>query len=142
MNSVLQAFADWLRGCPLLADQRLNANYLGAEPVEYAIIEAPTTPVLQSYLDGSSIRQRAVAITAVKDYSSDLLQQLAETGFWEAFAQWVETQNEAETLPDLGDGKTSLAVEVSATHYLLQTTAQTARYQIQLLLTYEQEPFS
>ncbi len=142
MNSVLQAIADWLRGCPLLADQRLNVNYLGAEPVEYAIIEAPTTPVLQSYLDGSSIRQRAVAITAVKDYSSDLLQQLAETGFWEAFAQWVETQNEAETLPDLGDGKTSLAVEVSATHYLLQTTAQTARYQIQLLLTYEQEPFS
>lgn len=142
MNSVLQAFADWLRGCPLLADQRLNVNYLGAEPVEYAIIEAPTTPVLQSYLDGSTIRQRAVAITAVKDYSSDLLQQLAETGFWEAFAQWVETQNEAETLPDLGDGKTSLAVEVSATHYLLQTTAQTARYQIQLLLTYEQEPFS
>lgn len=142
MNSVLQAFADWLRGCPLLADQRLNVNYLGAEPVEYAIIEAPTTPVLQSYLDGSSIRRRAVAITAVKDYSSDLLQQLAETGFWEAFAQWVETQNEAETLPDLGDGKTSLAVEVSATHYLLQTTAQTARYQIQLLLTYEQEPFS
>ena len=142
MNSVLQAFADWLRGCPLLADQRLNVNYLGAAPVEYAIIEAPTTPVLQSYLDGSTIRQRAVAITAVKDYSSDLLQQLAETGFWEAFAQWVETQNEAETLPDLGDGKTSLAVEVSATHYLLQTTAQTARYQIQLLLTYEQEPFS
>lgn len=142
MSSVLQAIADWLRGCPLLADQRLNVNYLGAEPVEYAIIEAPTTPVLQSYLDGSSIRQRAVAITAVKDYSSDLLQQLAETGFWEAFAQWVETQNEAETLPDLGDGKTSLAVEVSATHYLLQTTAQTARYQIQLLLTYEQEPFS
>ena len=142
MNSVLQAFADWLRGCPLLADQRLNVNYLGAEPVEYAIIEAPTTPVLQSYLDGSSIRQRAVAITAVKDYSPDLLQQLAETGFWEAFAQWVETQNEAETLPDLGDGKTSLAVEVSATHDLLQTTAQTARYQIQLLLTYEQEPFS
>lgn len=142
MNSVLQAFADWLRGCPLLADQRLNVNYLGAEPVEYAIIEAPTTPVLQSYLDGSSIRRRAVAITAVKDYSSDLLQQLAETGFWEAFAQWVETQNEAETLPDLGDDKTSLAVEVSATHYLLQTTAQTARYQIQLLLTYEQEPFS
>ena len=142
MNSVLQAFADWLRDCPLLADQRLNVNYLGAEPVEYAIIEAPTTPVLQSYLDGSTIRQRAVAITAVKDYSSDLLQQLAETGFWEAFAQWVETQNEAETLPDLGDGKTSLAVEVSATHYLLQTTAQTARYQIQLLLTYEQEPFS
>ena len=142
MNSVLQAFADWLHGCPLLADQRLNVNYLGAEPVEYAIIEAPTTPVLQSYLDGSSIRQRAVAITAVKDYSSDLLQQLAETGFWEAFAQWVETQNEAETLPDLGNGKTSLVVEVSATHYLLQTTAQTARYQIQLLLTYEQEPFS
>lgn len=142
MNSVLQAIADWLRGCPLLADQRLNVNYLGAEPVEYAIIEAPTTPVLQSYLDGSSIRQRAVAITAVKDYSPDLLQQLAETGFWEAFAQWVEAQNEAETLPDLGDGKTSLVVEVSATHYLLQTTAQTARYQIQLLLTYEQEPFS
>ena len=142
MNSILQAFADWLHRCPLLADQRLNVNYLGAEPVEYAIIEAPTTPVLQSYLDGSSIRQRAVAITAVKDYSSDLLQQLAETGFWEAFAQWVETQNEEETLPNLGDGKTSLAVEVSATHYLLQTTAQTARYQIQLLLTYEQEPFS
>lgn len=142
MNSVLQAFADWLHGCPLLADQRLNVNYLGAEPVEYAIIEAPTTPVLQSYLDGSSIRQRAVAITAVKGYSPDLLQQLAETGFWEAFAQWVETQNEAEMLPDLGDGKTSLVVEVSATHYLLQTTAQTARYQIQLLLTYEQEPFS
>lgn len=137
--SILQAFTDWLEGCPLLSDQRLNVNYLGLEPLEYAVIEAPAAPVLARYLDGSSTRQKSMAITAIQDYSPDLLQQLAESGFWERFGDWVEAQDDAEQLPDLGEGRTAVSVAVTASHYLLQNTAQTARYQIQLSLTYDQE---
>ena len=138
--NLLNAMAQWLGTCPLLDGQRLNANYLGPEPLEYALIEAPTTPVLAQYLDGSSLRQKAVALTAVQDYSPDLLQQLAASGFWGDLADWVEAQSEAGQLPDLGPGRGAVSVAVTATHAVLQATAQTARYQIQLQLIYDQEP--
>lgn len=137
--SVLEALKAWLLTCPLLEGQRLNTNYLGPEPVEFSLVESPVTPVVERYLDGSSTRQKAVAITAVQDYSPDQLQQLASSGFWAELAGWIEEQNDLDNLPQLEEDKAACSVEITASHYIFQTGPQTARYQMQILLVYDQD---
>lgn len=138
--SITESLRDWLLECPQLAGQRLNTNYLGAEAAEFSIVEAPVTPVVSTYLDGTTVRQKSVALTAVQDYSPDILLQLAASGFWETVADWIEARNDADDLPDLGPGREATSIAVSAAHYVLHTTATTARYQLQMLLTYDQYP--
>lgn len=136
--TVIQSLKNWLLTCPLLAGQRLNTNYLGPEPAEFALIEAPVNPIRERYLDGSAIRQKAVAITAVQDYSPDQLQQLAASGFWEELCAWVEDQIWTDNLPELDKDREVCSVEVTSSLYVFYTTAQTARYQVQVLITYTQ----
>lgn len=137
--TVLEALNAWLLTCPLLEGQRLNTNYLGPEPVEFSLVESPVAPIVEQYLDGSSTRQKAVAITAVQDYSPDLLMQLAASGFWAELSAWIDEQNDLDNLPELGADKTACSVEITASHYIFQTGPQSARYQMQILLTYDQE---
>ncbi|MGM9594170.1 MAG: hypothetical protein ACI3U8_07430 [Candidatus Onthomonas sp.] len=137
--TVLEALKEWLLTCPLLEGQRLNTNYLGPEPVEFSLVESPVNPVVKQYLDGSSTRQKAAAITAVQDYSPDQLQQLAASGFWAELGGWIDAQNDLDNLPQLEEGKTSCSVEITASHYIFQTGPQTARYQMQILLVYDQD---
>lgn len=137
---MLEAVSAWLQQCPLLAGQRINANYLGADALDWALIEAPTTPVLTRYMDGSTLRQKAYALTAVQDYSPDLLMQLAASGIWEGISEWIQAQAfYRKNLPDLGEGKTCTKVEVTATHSIIYSSAQTARYQLQIMITYFQK---
>ncbi|MGN0975888.1 MAG: hypothetical protein ACI4OL_07775 [Gemmiger sp.] len=136
---MIESMRSWLLACPLLAGDRLNVNYLGDQSLEYALYEAPTQPVLRRYLDGSTQRRAAFALAAVQDYSPDILQNLAASGFWEQLTDWVELQNRRRNFPALGPGKTPRKIEVTSTHYLLRTTPSTARYQVQLALTYEQK---
>lgn len=138
--SILQSFSAWLQECPQLAGQRLNANYLGADAPDWALIESPTTPVLRRYANGTEVRQKAVALTAVEDCSPDTLMQLAASGIWEEISEWVQAQNKRrKNLPVLGEGRICRKVEVTATHSVVASSAQTARYQIQFMITYEQK---
>lgn len=137
--TVLEALKGWLLTCPLLDGQRLNTNYLGPESPEFSLVEAPVNPVVRQYLDGSSTRQKAVALTAVQDYSPDQLQQLAASGFWAELGGWIEEQNDLDNLPQLEEGKTACSVEITASHYIFQTGPQTARYQMQIRLIYDQD---
>lgn len=136
---MIEKIREWLLTCPLLADQRLNVNHLLGYGIEYSIVEAPTTPIVTQYMDGSSIRQKVFALAALKDESPDILQNIAESGFWEQFTHWVEQQNRLRNYPDFGTTKRVRKVAVTSTHYLLSTTPTTARWQIQLSVTYYQK---
>ena len=137
--TAIEAIRAWLMTCPQVAGEAFGLNHLGAEPLEFAIIEAPTTPILKHYMDGSTLRRKVFALSAVQDYSPDVLQNLAASGLWEDITLWVETQNRARNFPLLGDGFVCRRVEVTATHTLLQTTSTTGRYQLQLAITYYQK---
>lgn len=138
--SVLNCLRQWLLTCPLLEGQRLNVNFLGPDALDFDLVENPVPPILSTYLDGSTIRQKAVSLTSVQDYSQDLLEQISASGFWEEVTEWITARDEAGDLPQLDDGRTATGISVTSAPYLFSTTATTARYQLQLLLIYEQEP--
>lgn len=137
--TIIEGLLQWLQGCPLVEGCRIGVNYLGAQPLEFAVLETPAAPALRRYQDGSALCRKAFALAAVQDYSCDTLANTAAAGLWEALEEWVAGRNQARDFPSLGPGRVPRSIEVTATHGLLQTTANTGRYQIQLALTYYQK---
>lgn len=134
---MIDAIRDWLRTCPLIGkNDRFSVDWLDAEPLAFSIEEIPNTAVVRRYADGTTMREKAWVLAAVQDYSPDTLQQIANSGLWESFADWVEAQNKARIFPALPEGCTPAKVEITTTHYLYRAGASTARYQVQMKLTY------
>ena len=79
--------------------------------------------------------------TSVNTASPHQLIKLLLDGFFEALADWFESQTEAGILPTLSEGKTAVSIEASNWAYLYeQGTSDKGIYQIQCKLVYEQQP--
>lgn len=140
MESIIQSLWGYFLNCPLMADRKINIDYLPeGGPVEYSIDTTPATEIVKQYVDGSSVRQYLFVIRSVEDYGSDVLQNLANSGFYERLAAWLETQTRAGNFPQLPEGKTSQKIEAQSTGYLFTTGPDVGRYQIQCRLQYYQE---
>ena len=134
---IIDGLRDYIRKCPCLEKfnnaVRVNVNYLAADTTTYTIEEVPTEPILKKYLDGSSKRQYNFIFASREPYSSDVLQNIANSGFYEEFVNWIEKNQE---LPVLGDNLEALKVEVLTSAYVIAVTEDTARFQIQARLVY------
>lgn len=137
--TVIEAVRDWLGDCPLLAEGKLNVDFLPAEAATYSVDVTPVPPVVKNYIDGSSLRQFAFVFATRTYYGSMTRQQLDNLCFFEDFSEWVEEKNRERDLPQLGDGRTGQKIEVTTSGYVFAPDTDTARYQIQCRLTYIQE---
>lgn len=134
IQTYLKNYSDLKSGAPVWVD------YLGDLPVEYAIQPLPGSIVLESYINGSSLRSYAFAFQSMESTADDL-ERLGTQGFYEEFAEWLEQQTENEDLPILGNGKTALSIKATGWGYLYrQGESATGVYQIQCQMTYKQEP--
>ena len=119
-------------GAPVFVD------FIGAEPVQYALKPLPGARIVETYLDGSTLREFPFAFEFAGSTASEV-ERMANNGDLEAFADWLESQYEAGTLPTLDAGKTAEKVEALGWGYLFQQgESQTAVYQVQCKLTYQQ----
>lgn len=134
---IIEGIRNYMKKCPCLEKfnnaVRVNVNYLADDTTTYTIEEVPTEPILKQYLDGSSKRQYNFIFASREPYGADVLQNINNSGFYEEFTNWIETNEE---LPVLGDNLEALKVEVLTSAYVIAVTEDTARYQIQLRLKY------
>lgn len=137
-ETIIEALYDYFRSCPLLGDKKINIDYLSAGSIEYSIDGVPTAQIIKEYTDGSSVCQYLFVFRSVNDYGAEALQNLANSGFFEKFADWLKNQTIAGNLPHLPAGKIAQKIEDMSTGYLFQTSADTGKYQIQCRLTYLQ----
>ncbi len=119
---------------PELKDGCLMVDYLGDKPIEYTVEPVPCDPVYQKYTDGSCIKQFLFIFASREFYGADINQNIENLGFYERFSDWV-TEGE---LPDL-DERIPVNMDVVTGGYAFDVDANTARYQIQLRLLYEEE---
>ena len=68
---------------------------LGDEPQEYTIETGIFNPIIETYIDGSSDRRYQFNFGSREYYSMDRLQNIANSTFYEDFANWVEAQEAA-----------------------------------------------
>jgi len=138
--TTLSAIRDYIKAYDQLAEgSPVWVNYLGENPIEYAIISLPGERVIEAYVNGDAVMAYPFVFQSAES-TTDNLERLETMGFYEAFADWLDTQTEAEDFPTLASGLTPVAIEALGWAYLYkQGESETGVYQIQCRLVYEKE---
>lgn len=138
--TIIEGLRAYFAACPLLDESgKIGVDFLGAEAVEYVIESVPCEPVLARYCDGATKRQFLFVFASREAYGADALNNMANCGFYEAFADWLEQQDKKGSYPSLPDGKTPIAIKPLTGGYLFDAGPDAGRYQIQCQLIYIQE---
>lgn len=138
-TTIIEGVRSYVGGCPLLAGGLINVDFLPEEAASYSVDTTPTEPVIKAYLDGSSVRQYLFTVSTRTYFGEFVRQQIDNLAFFEGLAEWFETQERAGNRPELPAGKTAKKIEVVSSGYVFAAESETARYQMQLRLTYYQE---
>lgn len=136
---MLEAIRNMIKTCPLLTDGlRVNVDYVGME-MSYSIDPLPCDPIIQSYVDGGAKKQFQFAFTSKEEYDEDSRICIENSGFQEAFEEWLEKLNVFGNFPELGKKKSALKFETLNKGYLYDIDGNMAKYRIECRLIYSQE---
>ena len=139
VRSIIEGIAAFFVDCPLLKDGAFRVDALSDSPIEYAIEVGIFDPIVEQYIDGSSDRRYQFNFGSRESYSMDRLQNIANSTFYEDFAEWVEAQNKAGNFPELPPGMHPEQLTALSSGYMFDENMRDARYQIQLELSYNKE---
>lgn len=117
-------------------DCRINVDFLGEEPTEFAIVPMPVDPVIEKYVDGSSLRQYQFQLLSCKNYGADVIQNMANSSYFESLYELIEENNNKGLLPNI-QGIESIECLNNGT--ILDATTNTAKYSIQMKITYTKD---
>jgi len=131
-KSIIKAIREYITKCPYLHDGKIGVDYLENE-VAYSIEPTPVAPKASEFIDDSGIRQFAFIFASRESYGQETIQNMLNTEFYEDFSNWIEEQNNLGNLPEIEGIE---EIECTSTGYSYQTGIDTARYQIQLRITY------
>ncbi len=135
----MEGLAEYFLRCPLLRGGVFRVDALGNDAVEYMLETGITSPVVKTYVDGSSVRQYLFNFNSRESYGMDRLQAIQNSTFYEGFCDWVEAQDLAGNLPEMPQGCEALGIKVLTPGYLFDASMESARYQVQLQLNYYKE---
>lgn len=138
-ETIIQGIVEYFMKCPLLKDGAFRMDALGTKGVEYSIEVGIQSPIAKTYLNGDTERVCQFNFGSREYYSLDRVNNMANSEFYEKFAEWVEEQDRNEIYPDMPKGCSPRSLEVLTPGFLYSTDMKSARYQIQLRLTYYKE---
>lgn len=138
MRPIIEDVRTYLCGFPGLRDGLFGVDYLGSEPTGYTVEAVPCDPVLRQYTDGSAMKQFLFVFASRETYGADVTENTANMAFYEALERWLRANDDRGVLPDL-DGREACRIEVLTAGYVLDADSGSARYQMQVRLTYLEE---
>src|SRR3990172_2623186 len=97
--SLIQSVKTYLLTYSGLADDAgFLIDVVGSVPTQYALAPLPGDPILETYVDGKTLRQFPFALQS-QESIVDEAARIANYEFYEDFAAWIETQNETGAFP-------------------------------------------
>ena len=110
MQQIAESIRNWFRGCPALeAGNRFGLDFMGQNPTEYAVYMSPS--VIESSVDilgnvhVKDEQTQKFVFASRENYSRDVLQALANHGFYDSVINWIIAQNDTKNFPELPDGQ-------------------------------------
>ena len=134
-KSKMELIKEFIETCPYLSNGKIDVDYLKGDINSYAIVQAPTTPVLTKYKGGGSIRQIAFDFVVQAPISSKNIENLVNSKFGEDFINWIEEQDDNRNLPKIPNVQ---HIQCTSPSYILQRKNTQATYIIQMNCTYYQ----
>lgn len=138
MNSILEYIRRFVLTCPLLDGEIVNVDYIGTN-MSYSIDALPCDPVIKAYVDGGKQKQFQFAFTSKEQYDEDIRVNIENSGFYEAFEEWLDEQSMLGNLPDMEGRKSPIRFETKNKGYLYDVEGVYAKYRIECRLIYMQE---
>ena len=138
MSNLIDRNREFILTCPFLQEGRVNVDYIGEE-MGYSIDPLPCDPIVQRYTDGGAKKQFQFAFTSQEEYDQDSRINIENSGFFQAFDEWLEEQSFKGNFPDLEDGKLTVLMETLSSGYLHDVNGVNAKYRIECRLIYVQE---
>lgn len=134
--SIIEEIRKYIAKCPILHEGKVGVDFLGNEPTEYSIEPIPVNPTVTSDIDDGELKQFAFVFASRESYGSETVQNMLNTKFYEQFSKWIKQNNNNDILPEIPGIE---SIECTSTAYAYQTGIDTARYQIQLRITYYED---
>lgn len=144
-KKIMEGIREFLKECPdiqIYLDtlrKDVNVEYLEEDAKNYSVESEPIEPVVKRYLDGSEVKQFAFIFSSREAYGREVLDNLANCGFYENFADWLDQCNKEKKFPDIGEGREVTRITATTTPYMFDTSETTAKYQIQVVMKYFQK---
>jgi hypothetical protein len=136
-TSITQGIREFLETYSPLAGG-VYVEFVGEQPTEYAVVMLPELEKIQEYIVHGGIYGRHFLLN-MRAATNEDADRLINNGFYEDFAEWLETQSEAGTLPSLPTGYTALSIEALSNGFIMESSdvLSTAVYSINCRLVYE-----
>lgn len=114
-------------------NSNINVDFLSNEPIQYVIEPIPVEPIIKPYKDGGSLRQFVFQFGSREYFGADVIQNMANTEFYEEFSALIEDNNRKGVLPEI-DGIQS--IECLSNGTINEDNTDNAKYVIQMRITY------
>lgn len=137
------ALRDWFRTCPAILNiHRFGVDYAGKDPTEYTIFSSPTTMKYKTDILGNvyfdPIQELNYALACTLPFSPDVLQNLANLGFFSEVMEWMYQQNISKNFPEIAEGSV-ISIMPTLSPFVFDAAAGVGRYQIQLKIKYRRK---
>lgn len=131
----------WFRQCPMLSEnRRLRVDYMAEEPTEYGIYAVPSTIRYKENVLGEftpqDIQNVNYLFMSVENYGADERQNISNAGWYQDVTNWIMEQNAVRNFPTMDEG-TVIGVKPTLSAYASDPGTDSARYQIQIEITYK-----
>lgn len=80
---------------------QINADMLDDEAENYSLNKIPVDPIVEQWITGYTKYQDVYSFRSRKAYSQDVVNNLSNIGFFEAFERIIKQNNENKILPDI-----------------------------------------
>lgn len=140
MPLIADAIRNWFMQCPALQkDNRFGLDNMSYNPTEYAVYITPSSLAYGVDITGEAYlkteQEQGFIFASREKHPADVLQALANHGFYDEVISWIIQQNKIKNFPEIADG-TVIAIMPSMTQYLFEAGANSGRYQISCKMKY------
>lgn len=134
--TVSESVIRWLKGFDAHRLKNINTDMLAADVKSYALIKEPVQNV-QSFLSGRRIITDHFTLMARLSSKTNTT-RIDNSGFGEALADWISTQNAAGNYPEVEGAKVQ-EISVTIPFYLGQSEENDSLYQMTVAIKYMKE---
>ena len=112
---------------------QINANMLSNKIDDYSLDKIPTNIEVENWIIGGGIHKDVYSFRSRKSYSTDIIVNLKNVGFFEQFENAIKTNNDEGNLPDIENIE---SIECLNCATMNSTDGKQSVFDIQIQITY------
>lgn len=112
---------------------QINANMLSNDINNYSLDKIPVGSNVETWITGLEIHRDLYSFRSRMAYSQDVIENLANVGFYELFESIIADKNRKGELPEIGGIESIQCLNCGS---MVDNTTNTCEFQIQLQITY------